>query len=536
MDRHKTTNTKHQHHTASLEKMVTQEEQSRRRKSGEAHMEAVANDAHKTLLDPKALSKKPERTQTPLPSRYTLELDWESDDDEDEATLKRETDPPVSSARAPKEQLDCPPGYVVLPPMDITRQCGPFRAVQRPTCAGCRSSSHRLNICMKASQSEGLMNGCPWCNTLEHSLTNCPDTKHDLAMQLEFIQMRANMPSFQPTQDWVDVVRAAIADGHKPPTAFLGRLRKTDVNLPVHKNDKTQQEAGSTFIANLETQFRRPGFNKVVNSPFIAVHRHSKGNIACAIGQRYLFASFFLGRKQPHLDQSLSMRIEDDLFSEGAQAKMDLFKTVQARGLAIPWRDRKDNRAFFASNHVLALGTGIHCRLISSRHIPHHGTPYDHDGKEEVTQKLQVPFNQKRLPMGETPLQNTDSQYSERNDRRARHERDGGSFEYRDLQVRTRRKAEYPSNPGKKSQSTCIRVRAQERDVTPHCGGFRHRFQVRIRDLSPIEDEPESKDDHVLPSGQTENPSVAGKTKATWMSQEEANAAVFCLGPLDAIR
>ncbi|KAF5553412.1 hypothetical protein FNAPI_6776 [Fusarium napiforme] len=109
------------------------------------------------------------------------------------------------------------------------------------------------------------------------------------------------------------------------------------------------------------------------------------------------------------------------------------------------------------------------------------------------------------------------------------------SFEYRDLQVRTQRKTECPSNPGKKGQSMCIRGRAQDRDVTPHCGGPRHRFQVRIRDLSPVEDEPESKDDDPH-SSQNDNPTSTGKTKATWMSQEEANAAVFCLGPLDAIR
>ncbi|PNP81485.1 hypothetical protein FNYG_05160 [Fusarium nygamai] len=202
--------------------MVTQEEQSRKRKSGEVQMKAAANDARKSQIEPKALSKKPKLTHSAMISRYGLESYEEWEDDEDEATLKRETDPPVSSARAPKErQLNCPPGtFVATPHTDITRQCGPFRSAQGPTCAGCGSSSHRLNICMKASQSDGLMNGCPWCNTLDHSLTNCPDTKHDLAMQLEFIQMRANMPSFQPTQDWVDVVRAAVADGHKPPNSF----------------------------------------------------------------------------------------------------------------------------------------------------------------------------------------------------------------------------------------------------------------------------------------------------------------------------
>ncbi|KAF5566046.1 hypothetical protein FPHYL_3959 [Fusarium phyllophilum] len=88
------------------------------------------------------------------------------------------------------------------------------------TCAGCGSSSHWLNICMKAGLLDGLMKGCPWCNTLEHSLTNCPETQNDLAMQLEVIQMRANMPSFQPILEWVEIVRVAVANGHKPPNGF----------------------------------------------------------------------------------------------------------------------------------------------------------------------------------------------------------------------------------------------------------------------------------------------------------------------------
>ncbi|KAF5566065.1 hypothetical protein FPHYL_3978 [Fusarium phyllophilum] len=109
------------------------------------------------------------------------------------------------------------------------------------------------------------------------------------------------------------------------------------------------------------------------------------------------------------------------------------------------------------------------------------------------------------------------------------------SFEYRDLQDRTRRKGECPSNPEKKSQSLCIRGRRQDRNGGAHCGGSRHRFQVRIRDLSPLQDDVELKDDHVLPSGQTDNTAASGTTRTAWMSQEEANAAVFCLGPLDEI-
>ncbi|CZR46107.1 uncharacterized protein FPRO_11554 [Fusarium proliferatum ET1] len=95
-----------------------------------------------------------------------------------------------------------------------------FSGTKVSKCAGCGSPSHRLNIYMKAGLLDGLIKGCPWCNTLEHSLANCPETKHDLAMQLEGIQMRANLPSFQPTQDWVHVVGVAVANGHKPPNGF----------------------------------------------------------------------------------------------------------------------------------------------------------------------------------------------------------------------------------------------------------------------------------------------------------------------------
>ncbi|KAF5708024.1 hypothetical protein FMUND_10797 [Fusarium mundagurra] len=78
-------------------------------------------------------------------------------------------------------------------------------------------------------------------------------------------------------------------------------------------------------------------------------------------------------------------------------------------------------------------------------------------------------------------------------------------FEYRDLQDRTRRKTECPSNPSNSVESTCSLSRGRSRDGRPHRGGFHHNFQVRIRNLSPIEDEPELKDDDLLPSGQSNN-------------------------------
>lgn len=57
-------------------------------------------------------------------------------------------------------------------------------------------------------------------------------------MQLEVIQMRANLPSFQPTQDWVDVVHVAVAKGHSPPSSFPWTPQFTETlrsNLPLYQ-------------------------------------------------------------------------------------------------------------------------------------------------------------------------------------------------------------------------------------------------------------------------------------------------------------
>ncbi|KAF5641063.1 uncharacterized protein FTJAE_4245 [Fusarium tjaetaba] len=202
--------------------MVAQEEQSPKRTSAEALINEVAN----------AVRKRPKRTrfirrQKPLNStilggseggEHLTRPDY-SEDDEDAATLKRETDFPVLPTRASTQRLSRASGTsCTTSTTDITSLSLP--ATNGSACAGCGSSSHRLNICMKAGSVTGLMKGCPWCNTLNHSLANCSDTKHDLAMLLEAIQMRANMPFFLPTQGWVHVVRAAVADGHKPPNSF----------------------------------------------------------------------------------------------------------------------------------------------------------------------------------------------------------------------------------------------------------------------------------------------------------------------------
>ncbi|KAF9772635.1 hypothetical protein IL306_009650 [Fusarium sp. DS 682] len=151
-------------------------------------------------------------------------------DVEEYSDLKRETNTPVTFPRrlrrAPlrlstiSSSLRPKKAENVTQPVPNDEPAPSASSATRDICAGCGSESHRLNICMNAGLDDGLMKGCPWCNTLEHSLTNCPETKHDLAMQLEMIQMRANMPFFQRTRDWVKVVRAAVANGHNPPDSF----------------------------------------------------------------------------------------------------------------------------------------------------------------------------------------------------------------------------------------------------------------------------------------------------------------------------
>ncbi|KAF5578500.1 hypothetical protein FPCIR_11541 [Fusarium pseudocircinatum] len=59
--------------------------------------------------------------------------------------------------------------------------------------------------------------------TLPSSQNTSPTVRSQrviLTWSFEMIQMRANMPSFLPTQKWIDVVRAAVDKGHKPPKAF----------------------------------------------------------------------------------------------------------------------------------------------------------------------------------------------------------------------------------------------------------------------------------------------------------------------------
>ncbi|KAF5660953.1 hypothetical protein FCIRC_11996 [Fusarium circinatum] len=195
--------------------MAIQNEQSLKRKSGEALVDGAASV-------PRRVPKRPKIIRRPRPATP-------SEDDEDMAALKLLLDAPDSPIGVPKQQP--------LNRASGTSGTTSFQKHKSLTCAGCGSGSHRLNLCMEASPSDGLMKGYPWGNTLEHSLANCPKPKIDPDMDLEMIQMRANMPSFQPTPTWVRAVRAAVAKGHKPlkdfpwTAKFTMKLQKATVPL-----------------------------------------------------------------------------------------------------------------------------------------------------------------------------------------------------------------------------------------------------------------------------------------------------------------
>ncbi|KAF5553509.1 hypothetical protein FNAPI_6741 [Fusarium napiforme] len=178
-----------------------------KRKRGEELKKAADEALCNPLLRPKRVRK-------------SMSSHHYSEDDEDEVTLKLEADVLVLSAHEPQEQrLNAAPGASgTTSTTDITPLCLP--GTKGPRCAGCGSSSHRLNLCLKASPSSGLMKGCPWCNTLEHILHRCPRKDIDLNKKLHMIQMRANMPWFEQPEKWVAIIHIAVEEGRKPPNEF----------------------------------------------------------------------------------------------------------------------------------------------------------------------------------------------------------------------------------------------------------------------------------------------------------------------------
>lgn len=84
----------------------------------------------------------------------------------------------------------------------------PQKRQRRPFCVRCKSDQHYLDRCLKASDN-GLMKGCPVCNTLDHSAEDCnnPRVLNDVDRMNEFVYRRRNMPSFLTFESWYELVR-----------------------------------------------------------------------------------------------------------------------------------------------------------------------------------------------------------------------------------------------------------------------------------------------------------------------------------------
>ncbi|KAH7254263.1 uncharacterized protein BKA55DRAFT_567298 [Fusarium redolens] len=98
------------------------------------------------------------------------------------------------------------------PKGDGQDQGRPYNKRQRRLfCVGCESDKHCLDTCLKAGDN-GLMKGCPLCNTLDHQASNCRSgllkVKKDRVYQ--FVFKRRNMPSFLNFKSWFELVSANV--------------------------------------------------------------------------------------------------------------------------------------------------------------------------------------------------------------------------------------------------------------------------------------------------------------------------------------
>ncbi|KAF5005954.1 hypothetical protein FDECE_7622 [Fusarium decemcellulare] len=93
-------------------------------------------------------------------------------------------------------------------------------------CAGCGSDRHALSQCLQAGQ-DGLMQGCPKCNTLSHSISDCQQIHGTTAKYHYMIVLRANMPAFCAAESWISIVHEM-----QTPLKPGGKARRTPSRFP----------------------------------------------------------------------------------------------------------------------------------------------------------------------------------------------------------------------------------------------------------------------------------------------------------------
>ncbi|KAJ4262929.1 hypothetical protein NW762_006542 [Fusarium torreyae] len=139
-------------------------------------------------------------------------------------------------------------------PFQAEGYAGLPRVNENHGCAGCGSKTHLLMTCLQAGP-DGLMTGCPKCNTLDHSFAQCVHLQTDMAKLEVLIEGRGNMPAFQNVRAWANIVEIATWTGFK--SAFcerVGRLNSFPWSPSFTHTMKSQ-------IPYLQAEMDKPGSN-----------------------------------------------------------------------------------------------------------------------------------------------------------------------------------------------------------------------------------------------------------------------------------
>ncbi|KAH8170272.1 hypothetical protein LIA77_10816 [Sarocladium implicatum] len=103
--------------------------------------------------------------------------------------------------------------------------------LQSTRCAHCGVKGHTLAICAWPAD-DGYVHGCPWCNTMRHTLKNCPhvprnSNRNPLPPVLWFfgITCRGNKPPHADVPKWAELMRISESQGDG---LYTGWIEPTD--------------------------------------------------------------------------------------------------------------------------------------------------------------------------------------------------------------------------------------------------------------------------------------------------------------------
>ncbi|EEU35477.1 uncharacterized protein NECHADRAFT_86220 [Fusarium vanettenii 77-13-4] len=122
-------------------------------------------------------------------------------------------------------------------------------------CGGCGSKTHELFNCLKTAPN-GLMKGCPKCNTIEHDIDGCPKLT-DINNRFRFLVTgRGHMPAFATKK--MEFHWAAVFCEWRAKQDSLGRRRRRDPRLPWTPEFTLQQ--GEAKIQEYQRKLDEDGF------------------------------------------------------------------------------------------------------------------------------------------------------------------------------------------------------------------------------------------------------------------------------------